>query len=102
MLKLEFKNAVVRDNGYIMEVNGKSLDDIISTALGTKVGDIRGYRSSIPEFRSNCCNVTIIIDPQPVTEFIEDDYCIYESVKEMEACKIGKFKQENEKTDPEE
>jgi len=32
MLKLEFLNAVVSDSGYGMEVNGKSLESIISTA----------------------------------------------------------------------
>lgn len=31
MLKIEFKNAVVRDGGYGLEVNGHSLIDLIST-----------------------------------------------------------------------
>lgn len=36
MLKISFTNAEVSDHGYGLEVNGKSLEDIISTALGTK------------------------------------------------------------------
>ena len=38
MLKLTFTNAEVVDNGYGPMVNGYALSDIISTALGTKVG----------------------------------------------------------------
>lgn len=37
MLKISFTNAEVSDHGYGLEVNGKSLEDIISTALGTKL-----------------------------------------------------------------
>lgn len=37
MLKISFTNAEVSDHGYGLEVNGKSLEDIISTALGTTV-----------------------------------------------------------------
>ena len=33
MLKISFTNAEVSDHGYGLEVNGKSLEDIISTAL---------------------------------------------------------------------
>lgn len=44
MLKISFTNAEVSDHGYGLEVNGKSLEDIISTALGTKVkGKCRTY-----------------------------------------------------------
>ena len=32
MLKISFTNAEVSDHGYGLEVNGKSLEDIISTA----------------------------------------------------------------------
>ena len=45
MLKISFTNAEVSDHGYGLEVNGKSLEDIISTALGTKLSDVcGGYR----------------------------------------------------------
>lgn len=83
MVKLEFKNAVVTDNGYGLEVNGNELDHIISTALGTRVGNRAGYGSGLPQFKSNCCNVTVIIDPQPVTELIEDNEGKWDSVKQM-------------------
>lgn len=43
MLKISFTNAEVSDHGYGLEVNGKSLEDIISTALGTKLKGNGGY-----------------------------------------------------------
>lgn len=94
MLKLEFKNAEVRDSGYGVRVNGQSLDTIISMALGVDTN--RGV-----DFKSNCCNVTVIIDPHPVTTLIETDEEVWSSVEEMEECK----REQNEstkKTDPEE
>lgn len=45
MLKISFTNAEVLDHGYGLEVNGKYLEDIISTALGTKVKGNGGYGS---------------------------------------------------------
>lgn len=84
MLKIEFTNARVEDNGYGLSVNGKELEKIISTALGTRVGDKGGYGSGLPSFKSNCCNVTVIIDPQPVTATITDDDGSWDSVEEME------------------
>ena len=54
MLKLEFQNAVAEDHGYGLEVNGKSLEEIISTALGTRAGGKGGYTSGLPSFKSNC------------------------------------------------
>lgn len=92
MLKLEFTNAVVKDHGYGLIVNGKCLDDIISIALGTKDG-----KDNRAEFESNCCNVTVIIDPQPVTVHIEDDEFKYDSVEELEEDKHEQFKK-NAKT----
>lgn len=71
MLKIQFTNARIEDKGYGLLVNGNELTEIISTALGTRVGDKYGYSSGLPAFLSSCCNVTIIIDPQPVTEIIE-------------------------------
>ena len=50
MLKISFTNAEVSDHGYGLEVNGKSLEDIISTALGTKVKGNGGYGSGLPSF----------------------------------------------------
>lgn len=104
MLKLEFKNAVVEDSGYGLEVNGKSLDHIISTALGTRVGNINGYGSGLPNFRSNSCDVLIVIDPHSVTTHIEDDENVYHTVKDMEEEKKEEYeriKAENAEADPE-
>lgn len=63
MLKISFTNAEVSDHGYGLEVNGKSLEDIISTALGTKVKGNGGYGSGLPSFTSNSCDVTVTINP---------------------------------------
>lgn len=102
MVKLEFTNAIVTDDGFGLEVNGKELNQIISTALGTRVGGRAGYGSGLPKFKSNCCNVTVIIDPKPVTTNIETDEEVWNSVKELEEEKREQFEKKNEKTDPEE
>lgn len=105
MLKLEFQNAVVEDGGYGLEVNGKSLEAIISTALGTRVGDKSSYSSGLPRFKSNCCNITVIIDPKPVSTIIEDDENVYRTVEDLEEDardRYERIKAENAKADPEE
>ena len=102
MLRLDFTNAIVKDSGYGLHVNGKPLDDIISTALGTKVGSNYGYNAGLPAFESTCCNVIVIIDPQKVTTKIKDDDNVYYGVEDMEAEKYEQFKQKNEEADPEE
>ena len=102
MFKLSFTNAKVRDNGYEMEVKGKSLSDIISTMLGTKVGSNYGYNSGLPNFESNCCNVTIIIDPQPVTTKIDTGEETWYSVKDMEEDKDGQYRQKIKTAETEE
>ena len=103
MLKLEFRNAVAKDTGYGLEVNGKSLEEIISTALGTKVGSNRAwYGGTLKDFISNSCDVTVIIDPHPVTTHIEDDEEVYHSVKELEEDKEDEFKAKTTEADPEE
>lgn len=66
MLKISFTNAEVSDHGYGLEVNGKSLEDIISTALGTKLKGNGGYGSGLPSFNSNSCDVTVIINPHTI------------------------------------
>lgn len=84
MLKIQFTNARVEDHGFGLKVNGKELLDVISTALGTKVDNNYGYGSGLPSFKSNCCNVTIIIDPQPVTEEIQTTEDLWHSIEDME------------------
>lgn len=71
MLKISFTNAEVSDHGYGLEVNGKSLEDIISTALGTKLKGNGGYGSGLPSFNSNSCDVTVIINPHKCTNTAE-------------------------------
>lgn len=100
MLKVQFQNAVVKDIGYGLEVNGKSLEEIISTALGTRVGDKRaGYGSDLLSFESTCCNILVIIEPQPVTEHIEDDEGVWHSVKEMEEDVSEQFSEKDGKSE---
>lgn len=100
MLKIEFTNAVVKDDGFGLWVNGKWLSDIISTALGTQVNGAN--RADLPDFESNCCNVTIIIDPQPITAHISTDTRSWSSVKAMEEEKIEQFKQKIKAAETEE
>lgn len=57
---ITFTNAAVRDSGYGLEVNGQSLEDIISEALGTKVKGIEWddpRKAQLKEFNSNSCDV---------------------------------------------
>lgn len=67
-MTITFTNAVVEDDGYGVEVNGRSLEAIISTALGTRLGDKGGYSSGLPKFRANSCDVTVTITPHMVDE----------------------------------
>lgn len=102
MFKLSFSNAKVKDAGYGLEVNGKALSDIISTMLGTKVGSSYGYNSGLPTFESNCCNITVIIDPQPVTTKIDTGEETWCSVEDMEEDKNGQYRQKDEAAETEE
>ena len=102
MTTLKFINARVYDAGYGLEVNGKDLRKIISTALGTRVDDNYGYGSGLSEFSSPCCNITIIIDPQPTLTCIEDDLHEYSSVEAMEEVRREQFGKKIAETDPEE
>ncbi len=95
MLKIQFTNAQVEDNGYGLSVNGKSLEDIISTALGTKVDGRGGYGSGLPKFVSNSCDITVIITPHPVVEEIETDEEVFHSVAELEEIKSEQYKEKN-------
>ena len=91
MVKIQLTNAVVEDNGYGLRVNGRDLDDYISTALGTKIGTKYGYGATLPNFQSSCCDVTVIINPHPVTESIETDKECWSSFKEMEDSKREQY-----------
>ena len=97
MLKISFTNAEVSDHGYGLEVNGKSLEDIISTALGTKVKGNGGYGSGLPS-----CDVTVTINPHDKECEIETEDEVWHSVAEMEAEKSEQFQKENAEADPKE
>lgn len=99
MLKIEFKNAKVMDNGYGLYVNGNELDKIISTALGTRVDNTYGYNSGLHSFNSDCCNVTVIVDPQPVTETVETEEEIWYSAEDLEECKREQYTEKAEKAE---
>ena len=101
MLKISFTNAEVSDHGYGLEVNGKSLEDIISTALGTKLKGNGGYGSGLPSFNSNSCDVTVIINTHNSICEIETEDNVWHSVEEMEAEKSEQFQEENAEADPE-
>lgn len=101
-MRIDFTNAVVEDNGYGVEVNGRSLEAIISTALGTRLGDKGGYSSGLPKFKANSCDVTVIITPRPTKCTINTNSGVWHSVKEMEAEKSEQFQKENAEADPEE
>ena len=96
MIEIIFRNAQVRDDGYGLYVNGKDLDKIISTALGTRVGNDYGISSALTSFHSNCCDITITIDPKAVTECIDTGEELWSSVEEMEANKLEQYKQKTE------
>lgn len=101
-MRIDFTNAVVEDDGYGVEVNGRSLEAIISTALGTRLGDKGGYSSGLPRFKANSCDVTVIITPHPTECTINTNSGVWHSVKEMEAEKGEQFQKENAEEDPEE
>lgn len=101
-MRIDFTNAVVEDDGYGVEVNGRSLEAIISTALGTRLGDKGGYSSGLPRFKANSCDVTVIITPHPTKCTINTNSGVWNSVKEMEAEKGEQFQKENAEADPEE
>lgn len=97
MLKISFANAQVRDHGYGLEVNGESLEDIISMALGTKAKGVSYGNPSyekLKSFDSNSCDVTVIIAPHPTEVVIDTDTDVYTSVEEMEEVMSERLKQE--------
>lgn len=105
MVKLVFKGAKVHDNGYGVSINGTLLENIISTALGTKVKNVHGYGSGLPEFLSDNCDVLVVIDPHPPVTHIETEEYKWDSVESMEeetAAEYERNKAENAEADPEE
>lgn len=94
MLKLVFTHAEVRDSGFGLEVNGKSLEDIISEALGTKVKGLNYNGPRLKTFRSNSCDITVMICPHDKETLIETDDEVFHSVENMEEKRCGQFAEE--------
>ena len=103
MYKIEIKNAQVSDNGYGLYVNGKSLSDIISTLLGTKVGTKTAFvDNGLDDFYSNSCDITVTIKPHHVSEYFEDEEVSYNDLQAMEDIKYEQFEQKCKTPDTEE
>lgn len=94
MLKIEFTHAEVEDTGFGLRVNGKSLEDIISEALGTKAPNVSYGDPRLKKFSSNSCDVTVLIYPHNKIAQIEDDENVYQSVEDLEDFLNGKFNTE--------
>lgn len=77
MIKIQFNNADVKDIGFGLNINGKSLSSIISRVLGTGVGeDNYGSVNRTGEtFNSNSCDVIVTIIPHdtPDTIIVDGD-----------------------------
>ena len=91
MLKISFTHAEVRDSGFGLEVNGKSLEDIISEALGTRAKGLSYGDERLKQFHSNSCDVTVIIEPHAQKVEIETEDEVFYSVEEMEEIKREQF-----------
>lgn len=94
MLKLVFTHAEVRDSGFGLEVNGKSLEDIISEALGTKAKGLNYNDPRLKTFSSNSCDITVMICPHDKETLIETDEEVFHSVENMEEERRGQFAEE--------
>jgi hypothetical protein len=102
MYQINITNARVRDSGYGIEVNGESLDKIISTLLGTRIANKYGSVSGLPVFEYNCCDIEVTIKPRPTQIYIQDSNTMYHSVAEMEADKLEQLEKKNTETTAEE
>ncbi len=101
MLKLVFTHAEVRDSGFGLEVNGKSLEDIISEALGTKAKGLDYNDPRLKTFSSNSCDITVMICPHDKETLIETDDEKFHSVEEMEEDQRERFAEETSKAESE-
>lgn len=63
MVQINFTHAQAKDDGWGLEINGRDLRDIISVALGVREPGEKERDYSKTPFRSNCCNISITIDP---------------------------------------
>lgn len=89
MVQLNFFNAHVKDSGDGLIVNGRSLESLISVALGTNKRPLGKYdwvkeEDRLKPFSSDLCNVSVTIDDRSgdVSETII--FSTGESVEEVE------------------
>lgn len=94
MLKIKFSNAKVEDRGFGLEVNGRTLEEVISEALGTRAKGVDYNDPRLKRFEANSCDVTVLIDPHESTTHIETDDSLWNSLEELEEGINGKFSEE--------
>lgn len=99
--KMEFHNAVVTDDGFGLEIGGRSLEKMISIMLGV-LDKKETYRADRPKFRSNNCDVTVIINPRPTTVLISNEKESWESVEQMEDVMDERYNKKAPETETEE
>ena len=100
-VEIRFTNAEVEDSGFGLRVNGESLEDIISMALGTKAKGVNYGNPNydkLKKFSSNACDVMVVIAPHPKECKIED---VYHSVEDLEADIDGRISKETTEAESE-
>ena len=103
MYAVVIKNAQVRDVGWGLEVNGKPLANIISTLLGTRVGDKTYFTDrGLEEFNYNSCDISICITPHKNGAQFKTGEKVFNSMEEMEDFMDEQFNEKSKKTDAEE
>ena len=103
-VEIRFTNAEVEDCGFGLRVNGESLEDIISMALGTKAKGVNYGNPNydkLKKFSSNACDVMVVIAPHPKECKIEDDENVYHSVEDLEADIDGRISKETTEAESE-
>lgn len=104
MVQLNFLNAQVNDDGNGLEVNGRSLEAMISAALGT-IKRVPGRYDWLREedklkpFSSDLCNVSVTIDDR--SEDMTEILCFSGADGKVEEVDFSEFlgRLENEHTE---
>lgn len=104
MIQLNFLNAVAKDDGSGLVINGKEVQDIISAALGV-IKEIPIAYKYLGEqnktgkiFRSDLCNISITIDDRQYEkeEKILFSDCTGAEYDELELSEYLKMRQRRE------
>lgn len=99
MVQLNFTNVRLKDVGYGLEINGQSLEDILSAVLGVReMGDRyhQGDRTG-KDFEAQCANLSLTIDVLPVKSEV-----VFTDDPEMgnEECRLEDYLEHIKKTEP--